>query len=332
MDLSLPNLHPAIVHFPIVLIPLALVIDIVSLLWRRQSWRHAGGVFWGVAAAATAVAFVAGRSAADGLVGLIPRVQPALNAHADWAAWTLGVVTITAVVRALLAAAPWPGVVKIGRAAVLLAGAVLLAMLFWTADLGGALVYRHAVAVATPDCPACEPETAEPAPSASSPAGLDESGVWQPDPTSILASGGRPWPAAGSSTVVDGTQTVLLPNDASDMQVNVWFDLTYFEGRVEVLHNVDGTTSGSFSVDRDGTAALISSRPEPKVLASGRAEISGRVALSVSAVGGHFKGMVDGRTVVHGHGAEYPVGQAGIRLTGRGVVGIERLEVVDLSP
>ena len=33
----LPNVHPLVVHFPIALLIVALVADVVAVMWRRQT-------------------------------------------------------------------------------------------------------------------------------------------------------------------------------------------------------------------------------------------------------------------------------------------------------
>ena len=68
---SLPNLHPALVHFPIALVPMAILADVLRLIFRRQEWldRAATGLY--IAAALGALAALwAGEQAADGLVAV----------------------------------------------------------------------------------------------------------------------------------------------------------------------------------------------------------------------------------------------------------------------
>jgi len=101
MDLAIPNLHPAVVHFPLVLAPLAVLVDLGS--WRRRTphWDRAATLAWVLAAVATTFAFIAGRFAADGLLHLPPRTQPVLSDHADWASWALTSVWIVALIRSV---------------------------------------------------------------------------------------------------------------------------------------------------------------------------------------------------------------------------------------
>lgn len=86
---ALPNAHAAVLHFPIALLPIAVVLEAAALL--RRSSRDLDGLSalgWSIVTVSTLITFLAGRSAADGLPEVPPRAQLALAAHAD-AAWVL---------------------------------------------------------------------------------------------------------------------------------------------------------------------------------------------------------------------------------------------------
>jgi uncharacterized membrane protein len=336
MDLALPNLHPAIVHFPIVLLPLALLLDIGAMVRRGAAWNRIAALSWVVAALAATAAFVAGRDAADGLVGLDPRVQPAIGDHADWATWTLVIVWTIAVLRA----AAWglssrQRLSMLLRVIVLIAGVGIQGMLVLTADKGGALVFRHAVAVVVPDCPTCAAPAEVPPPAAKNGLTLqdvDGTVAWAPGPGELGALGTSEWPSRGVAVKVQGTETLLLPPVLGDVQVNAWLDLSHFTGEVWVLHHFDGSTGGAFVASTKGEARLVDLAPDEAVLDRSTSALSGRMALSVSASGKHLKGMIDGRMVVHGHTDARPAGQVGLRFVGEGVAAVERVEAVRLAP
>lgn len=147
---SLPNLHPAAIHFPIVLLATALVIDAIALALRRQIWLdRAGAMLWALGAAAAGAAYLSGSSAADGLGLVVPEVESAIARHSDLAWWTL---LGAAALGALRLVVGWVArtddrIQRLGtRMALLALGVVVL--VFVTADRGGALVYRYGVAVA----------------------------------------------------------------------------------------------------------------------------------------------------------------------------------------
>ena len=148
---ALPNLHPAVVHFPIALLIVAVAFDLASLLLRRCRWldRAAAALFllgalgaWG--------ALLSGEEAEEGLHGLSAEVGELIEEHEGWGKRTLIAAAVLALLRLGVA---WrdrnealPRLVG-ARAALVLAAAGSLWVLFETADRGAALVYSHGVAV-----------------------------------------------------------------------------------------------------------------------------------------------------------------------------------------
>jgi uncharacterized membrane protein len=153
--LSLPNLHPAVVHFPIALIPTALVVDIAALVSRRLH-KGDGGLDWLARSAsllyvlAALCAFGAletGEEAADSFVSLPAAMQPRIAAHSDaahWAAYLLGAVAVLHLgVRFLERRTPS----DLARGGLVLLAIANVVLVLRAADLGGALVYRHGLGV-----------------------------------------------------------------------------------------------------------------------------------------------------------------------------------------
>ena len=140
---ALPNLHPALVHFPIALSGVALAFDLVALA-RRGLGSGAAFVLWWLAAVGGLAAYLAGDAAADGLGMLAPAAERAIGLHSDSAWWTLLGLGAVALLRSVSFAGRggrpvvWLGVV---------AGVGVQLLVLRTADLGGALVYHHGVAV-----------------------------------------------------------------------------------------------------------------------------------------------------------------------------------------
>ena len=97
---SLPNLHPALVHFPIALIFSAVVVEVGSLLWRRQVWlERTATLLCGFAWLSAGAAYLAGRSAADSVGGISARAEAVLADHSDYALLTLIVITLSTILR-----------------------------------------------------------------------------------------------------------------------------------------------------------------------------------------------------------------------------------------
>lgn len=148
---SLPNLHPALVHFPIALLPAALLFDLVCLIRPTWTWLDRGAAsLYALAAAGAGAAFWAGTEAAESLTQLAPAARAILDEHQELARYSLIAISVLAVLRLALA---WhehdrP---RIGggplRWILFLGGLGALALLATTANHGGALVYHQGVAV-----------------------------------------------------------------------------------------------------------------------------------------------------------------------------------------
>jgi uncharacterized membrane protein len=139
---SAPNIHPALVHFPIALVLTAALFDLLATKLGKDSLRTAAGALWILALAGGAAAvgtglwaqhtvFIPGAAAAD-----------AIEDH-ETAAWiTAGLVALIALWRIVLRFEYPPGWLKAAYA-LLVVGAVALAA--YTGYLGGELVYGNAI-------------------------------------------------------------------------------------------------------------------------------------------------------------------------------------------
>jgi len=158
----IPNpLHPAVVHFPVVLMVLLPLIAAV-VLWRLHEGARLRG--WGIVVITVAlvagsglVAKETGEDQGDRVEKVVP--ASALEAHED-AADVFVVVALVVLGVALLGLAPG----AVGRSARLatLAGSLALGYFGWrVGDLGGKLVYQHGAASvyasATPPRPGSTP-------------------------------------------------------------------------------------------------------------------------------------------------------------------------------
>ena len=145
---ALPNLHPALVHFPIALLPMALLFEVLGLTLRRHDWFERAAVWLYAATAFGAlVARWAGVRASDGLVDVPAEVQLHIAKHSDWAHYSLWAIGGLALLRLLLYFRDPKRVYTYARAGLLLVGLGAMGLIGYAADLGGGLVYQHAVAV-----------------------------------------------------------------------------------------------------------------------------------------------------------------------------------------
>lgn len=359
---ALPNLHPAVVHFPIAFLPLALAFEAVGLLWRRQRWlAPAAATVYVLAALGAWLAVWAGERAADGLTDVAATVQPHIGEHSDWAHYAWYAIITVAVLRLAVQFLPALGQHRGARLGVLLLGLVALGVLVRAADFGGGLVFQHALAVARQAAPD-EPETPKPAggivtgdagqgsPTDRLTRGDDGGLVWQPaagdggalaevmraGPGSSLDAVTEVADAGGDGLVlaVDGDVTLLFPGSFAGVQVEASLELLDFTGTLGVVHHVGANgEGGAFTLDTEGSATLRDTRSGKRSDLDQAATdpAAGAVELAVSAAGRHLKGMVDGRTLVHGHIAALPPGGCGLRLDGAGRLRIRRLAVIRLD-
>jgi uncharacterized membrane protein len=355
---ALPNLHPALVHFPIALSAVALLFDAVVLIrWYSAPADRSAAALWILAAAGAGAAYAAGRVAADGLGALSPAAEVTLASHADAALVTASALGVFALLRVWLAwrcdtrARAQRGVL---RSVALLGALIVQGLVAYTADLGGALVFRHGVAVSERVARAAQ--AANPVTATSShresatPIGFvhqeDGSVVWKPQAGEETALGkiltpigaiavrvaAAPADTEGLSLLASGRTLLVFPNSWEDVQLEVRADLSAFDGTLAIGARVAADSTGGFvRIRSHGNTVLVARRAgEEEILDEASSSPSrGAQVLGLSAVGRHWKGFIDGATVVHGHGQLPASGRTALLLDGSGTI---RLISVRISP
>lgn len=136
--------HPLIVHFPLVLLPLSVILDLLALGWSKAHWHGlAYGILW-LGAVLSATAVLSGNAAADAY-RKNPQVQALVSAHENWATWTLLLFVALALNRLPL---QLQGRLHGGHFKIWLVVAVAGCILLWvTGYTGGELVYKYGVGV-----------------------------------------------------------------------------------------------------------------------------------------------------------------------------------------
>jgi uncharacterized membrane protein len=350
---SLPNWHAAVVHFPIALPVCALGFDAVGLALRSRPWLdRASSPLFVLGACAAWAAVLTGERAADSLLAVPAEKQPFINEHQDWAERTAWFFSVVAALRLALAVVERDAarLRRIPLRFVILAMAATgQLLLIGTADRGGSLVYVHGMAVARP-----EPQETAPLPvlAGSPEARLSraaEGVLWEPAPGDAAALGSMVNLVEGSAAVsvvaeseseaeglgleVAGRSLLVLPDPFGDVQVEARLDPSEFRGTVGVLHHVHALDdAGALELSTEGGTALVSSTPEGrKVLdEAGGTLPAAPSTIAVSAAGHHFKGMIDGATVVHGHAEPPAPGRVGVLLDGTGIVRLLFLRAMPL--
>ena len=358
---ALPNLHPALVHFPIALLPVAVALDAL-VLWlpsQREWLDRAASVLYAATALGAAAAYWAGGKAADSLPPLALQVQIHVNEHADAARGVLWLVGFVALARIAVAFRDTTGRRKGLRILLFLLALGGVALVFRTADLGGGLVYQHGVGVAEGygDGGGSTPGEGGKSEVQSSGAelaaaqlveGEDGSLTWTPRPGDGEALGTLLLPAPGTDTsavswlepaggaeglslAVDGEALLLLPGAFGDVEVQVRLELEDFEGEVGLAHHViSGSRAGLLTVSFPGHEFVLASRDGARtrrLAGAVRSVPEGSFQLSVTAAGRHYYGFLGQERVVHGHEKPPSRGGCGLFLSGNGTVRILSLSV-----
>ena len=162
METALPNLHPALIHFPIAAVTLGLLADVgLALRIVPARFDPAAAALWAVAALSGLAAYLSGEAAHDALPALGEVIHEAVESHEHAALPALVALFAVALLRIgdLWMAARSGSERRALRWTGLALALVAQGLVLRAADLGGALVYRHGVAV---EAVALDPSAAAP--------------------------------------------------------------------------------------------------------------------------------------------------------------------------
>jgi len=360
---SLPNLHPALVHFPIALLPVALLLDAFLLFQPSQrDWLdRAASVLYAASALGAGAAYWTGRQVADGLPALALHIQLHVNEHSDSARAALWLLGFLAAFRVAAAVRDSRGRRKVLRVSLLVLAIGAVGLVYRTADLGGGLVFEHGIGVAERDdhgrgqastSAVVAAEKAGAGVRSRMVQGDDGSLTWKPLPGDRQALGAVLLPApetndeavswlepgegaAGLGLAVDGEALLLLPGAFGDVQVEAELDLEGFEGEVGLAHHVlSGSRASLLTVSFPESEFVLSTRDGDQTRRLDRAVRAvpeGLFQLMVTAAGRHYYGFLGGERVVHGHEPPPGKGGCGLFLRGTGTVRVLSLTVLPSS-
>ncbi len=154
MNLLPDPLHPAIVHFPVVLITLGSVAAVVAVFWRKGYVPAFAALLLGLGAVGAWMAISSGRSDGGLLEEVTPPMESLVEAHETWAERTLIAAAIAAM-AAVGSALLWrfPRAARAVAVATALGAGVASYAVYETGHRGGALVFKHGagVSIAPPE-------------------------------------------------------------------------------------------------------------------------------------------------------------------------------------
>lgn len=141
----MPNIHPLIIHFPIVLWTIAVFSDLFSLLLKKQWLRNSTITLYALGALAAYITVLTGENAMHSQ-SIPMQGEVTASHHSDWGHYTFYSFAAYAVIRLFLFWKKWDK--KTAVAWVLfIVGASGAGMVAKTADMGGKLVYKYGVGV-----------------------------------------------------------------------------------------------------------------------------------------------------------------------------------------
>jgi uncharacterized membrane protein len=139
----MPNIHPLLVHFPITLIMVLAVVDIIALATKKEIFLRLGTVLTVFALIGTAAAVLTGVLAEE-TVWHPESAEPLIEKHELLGFVVLGLVAVIFIIR-LAASRRLSG--PMGLLSLILALAAS-AVVGYSAYLGGEMVYRYGTGVA----------------------------------------------------------------------------------------------------------------------------------------------------------------------------------------
>ncbi len=140
-----PNAHPLFVHFPIALLTVAIIFDLLAFALKEQTaWRRGASALYVMGTTLMVVSYLSGREAAATV--FTPGLAHGLvDAHWTWAMWTLGYFVLLTAGRLV---AHYLNARLVTLWALFFVWGVGGSMLLiGTADRGGQLVYEYGVGV-----------------------------------------------------------------------------------------------------------------------------------------------------------------------------------------
>ncbi len=141
---GLPFIHPMIVHFPIALLIIGFLSDLIGTIWKKEFFSKAGFYLLILGTLGVLAAYFTGNLAGDGLTEAGPLKQ-ALELHEEAAELSLWLMAATAVMRiAFVLTKRYKGILQWAALLLFFIGVLSVAR---TGYYGGELVFKHAAGV-----------------------------------------------------------------------------------------------------------------------------------------------------------------------------------------
>ncbi len=343
----IPNIHPFVVHFPVALIVIAVVTDVVRVFVQRFLWLNKTSLFLYITGTlGLMAAYITGQQAVD-LVNITGDAISVVSSHEDWALYTTIFFIVFTIVRTVtyLQNREQRFVFRAVMALIALAGG---GMLWHTGELGAKLVFKHGVAVGEIDrlqerVESLERELAEVYAEADPLLEEDGSWVWRINPGADLAL----YEAFSLHGDSDISAEVARVDGANQLDLTPGEEQSYFLYG-EPIRSLDGRMELN-AADFDGEIMLVHHYHDPdnyqylklsgsqltqgrvengtdNILQSEEIDVDSWLTIRVTADGRHFYGYKNGQTITHTHADEMEPGLTGFSVRGDGKVAIRYIE------
>ena len=339
-----PNIHPMLVHFPIGLLIVAVLMDLLQ--WfrpLREKLDLTAVLLYTLGTLGSIAAFWSGRVASE-TVQVSIQAQTVMSDHDDWALYTMIFFLFFSVIRIALYLLQKDQLFA-SRMVLPLVALIGIGLLWQTGELGKELVYKHGVGVAAVEVE--EPDLDLTAESRFErrddgwlwTAGSDADEIFQEHFQMSGEQSGRILFLTGEDDEgayleihvngVDAPVFLTVPESVGDISLEAGIHMDDFEGRIGLVHHFHGEGHYEFMDEMDDYIRLgRHEQGEDDILDDGDWHPHGWVSLRVVADGRHFYAYTNGDMAAHGHASEWDPGYAGLFVEGDGVIRIRMLHLV----
>lgn len=346
-----PNIHPMLIHFPIVLLMVAVLFELLTLIWSGKKWFHSSAlIFYGIGTVALIVVYFSGRQAADS-VQVADSVYSAISEHANLALRSIWFWIAFVVVRFMLLFRQFDRKSWV-LLSLFIVGIIGNYFVYKTAEHGAELVYKYAVGVKLShvDKPKSFPASVDSLEQDNLTRWEDGSIQWEMREDAVwILKKMLSWDSGNIHRVLttvsrdDKNEPALsfnlqnsqtwftFPEKFDNVSVEVSLNPDQFKGQVFITHHFADTLNFDFLLIENSTMSL--GRLEGgkrKVLDTKPIHLKGWNTLKVVVTKGHFRGYLNDKLIVHGHGKDLPPGQVGVFFNGTGELFFKKIVVKPL--
>ena len=349
----LPNIHPLVVHFPIALLAVAVIFDLLRLVVRKHiglNWSVL--ILYGLGTIGLMIAYITGQQATD-TVEVAGQAFTVLTSHENWA---LATTIFFMIFFGMRFAAYWYQLdLRLSVTVIsILLGLIGMGLVAITGDRGGELVFRHGVGVMAIEELQREldekterltelQETASPQ--------VEENGSWSwrivpgaenriredfswlsgdPDAVRIrierMEQDGKQELVFELDEDQDQEVFLVIEQDIGAVEGRIQMMPDEFDGQITLVHNIrDSDHYQYLRFDNGRIEQGQKLNADDRVLGDGETGRQGWLEMRVQASAGHFYGHINGEEIVHTHANQMDPGYTGLKLKGRGTFRLRQI-------